>query len=167
MAEENTNPNGGGTPEAAPQGGTAPIVQIVAQYVKDLSFENPCMGINIRQPQIDFNVDLQARRVQDGGPFEVLLKLRVQAEQEQKTLFLLEIAYGGLFVLDRIPEEAIQPILFIECPRLLFPFVRRVIADLVSDGGLPPLMIEPIDFAQLYRSKMMDAANQAGAVRPA
>jgi preprotein translocase subunit SecB len=96
----------------------------------------------------------------------VLLKIRVQAEQEEKTLFLLEIAYGGLFLLDRIPEEAIQPILFIECPRLLFPFVRRVIADLVSDGGLPPLMIEPIDFAQLYRSKMMDAANQAGAVKP-
>jgi preprotein translocase subunit SecB len=166
MADENTNPNGGETPPAAAQGGTAPMVQIVAQYVKDLSFENPCMGINIRQPQIDFNVDLQARRVQDGGPFEVLLKIRVQAEQEEKTLFLLEIAYGGLFLLDRIPEEAIQPILFIECPRLLFPFVRRVIADLVSDGGLPPLMIEPIDFAQLYRSKMMDAANQAGAVKP-
>ena len=90
MAEENTNPNGG-APEAAPQGGPAPMVQIVAQYVKDLSFENPCMGLNIRQPQIDFNVDLQARRVQEGGPFEVLIKLRVQAEQEQTTLFLLEI----------------------------------------------------------------------------
>ena len=67
MADENTNPNGGETPPAAAQGGTAPMVQIVAQYVKDLSFENPCMGINIRQPQIDFNVDLQARRVQDGA----------------------------------------------------------------------------------------------------
>jgi preprotein translocase subunit SecB len=94
--------------------------------------------------------------VSETGPFEVLLKLRVNAVQEDKTLFLLEIAYGGLFVLDKIPEEALQPVLLIECPRLMFPFVRRIIADLVSDGGLPPLMIEPIDFAQLYRSKMQD-----------
>jgi preprotein translocase subunit SecB len=153
MAELNKDPNGGGA--AAPSGEPGlPVIQIISQYVKDLSFENPSMGVNVRQPQIDFTVDLQARRVSETGPFEVLLKLRVNAVQEEKTLFLLEIAYGGLFVLDKIPEEALQPVLLIECPRLMFPFVRRIIADLVSDGGLPPLMIEPIDFAQLYRSKM-------------
>jgi len=156
MAENNRDPNGG---PAAPAGDPQlPVIQIISQYVKDLSFENPSMGVNVRQPQIDFTVDLQARRVSETGPFEVLLKLRVNAVQEEKTLFLLEVAYGGLFALDKIPEEALQPVLLIECPRLMFPFVRRIIADLVSDGGLPPLMIEPIDFAQLYRSKMGEAA---------
>ena len=102
-------------------------------------------------------VDLQARRMQENGPFEVVLKMRVSAQQEEKTIFLLEIAYGGLFVLDKVPDEVMQPLLLIECPRLLFPYVRRIISDLVSDGGLPPLMIEPIDFAALYRSKMVEA----------
>jgi preprotein translocase subunit SecB len=154
MAETNRDPNGG---PAVPSGeGGPPVIQIISQYVKDLSFENPSMGVNIRQPQIDFTVDLQARRVSETGPFEVLLKLRVNAVQEEKTLFLLEVAYGGLFVLDKIPQDSLQPVLLIECPRLMFPFVRRIIADLVSDGGLPPLMIEPIDFAQLYRSKMQE-----------
>jgi preprotein translocase subunit SecB len=155
MAETKKDPNGG---PGAPSGeGGPPVIQIISQYVKDLSFENPSMGVNIRQPQIDFTVDLQARRVSENGPFEVLLKLRVNAVQEEKTLFLLEIAYGGLFALDKIPQDALQPVLLIECPRLMFPFVRRIIADLVSDGGLPPLMIEPIDFAQLYRTKMQEA----------
>jgi preprotein translocase subunit SecB len=156
MAETNRDPNGGnGGPAVPPSGeGGPPVIQIISQYVKDLSFENPSMGVNVRQPQIDFSVDLQARRVSETGPFEVLLKLRVNAVQEEKTLFLLEIAYGGLFGLDKIPEEALQPVLLIEAPRLMFPYVRRIISDLVSDGGLPPLMIEPIDFAQLYRTKM-------------
>jgi preprotein translocase subunit SecB len=160
MAEPNKEPNGGAAAPTGEQPGP-PVIQIISQYVKDLSFENPSMGVNIRQPQIDFTVDLQARRVSETGPFEVLLKLRVNALQEEKTLFLLEIAYGGLFVLDKIPEDALQPILLIEAPRLMFPFVRRIIADLVSDGGLPPLMIEPIDFAQLYRSKMQDGGRVA------
>ncbi len=103
-----------GEPRRRPASRGPPVIQIVSQYVKDLSFENPSMGVNIRQPQIDFTVDLQARRVSETGPFEVLLKLRVNAVQEEKTLFLLEIAYGGLFVLDKIPEEALQPVLLIE-----------------------------------------------------
>ncbi len=165
MAELNKDPNGGGAQASGDQG--PPVIQIVSQYVKDLSFENPSMGVNIRQPQIDFTVDLQARRVSEKGPFEVLLKLRVNAVQEDKTLFLLEIAYGGLFVLDRIPEDSLQPVLLIECPRLMFPFVRRIIADLVSDGGLPPLMIEPIDFAQLYRTKMQEGGQLGQPTRQA
>ena len=161
MADDNRNPNGGaGAPDqAAPQ---MPVFQIISQYIKDLSFENPSMGVNVQRPQIDFTIDLQARRVQDNGPYEVVLKLRVTAIQEEKTLFLLEIAYGGLFILDRVPEEAIQPLLLIECPRLLFPFVRRIIADIVSDGGLPPLMIEPVDFASIYRNKLQQGQNEQG-----
>jgi preprotein translocase subunit SecB len=73
-------------------------------------------------------------------------------------MFLLELAYGGMFVLNNVPEDSIQPILLIECPRLIFPFARRIVADVVRDGGLPPLMIEPIDFVALYRNKMQEAA---------
>jgi preprotein translocase subunit SecB len=146
------DPNGGTPPEASQQ---MPSLQVAAQYIKDLSFENPSMGINIQRPQIDFTVDLQARRMQDNGPYEVVIKMRVTAQQEERTIFLLEIAYGGIFVLDKVPEEMLQPFLLIECPRLLFPYMRRIVSDIVSDGGLPPLMIEPIDFAALYRTKMM------------
>lgn len=161
------NPNGGATPsqDMEPQ---MPVVQIVSQYIKDLSFENPSLGVNVQRPQIDFTVDLQARRMQENGPFEVVIKMRVTAQQEEKTIFLLEIAYGGIFILDKLPEEMMQPMLLIECPRLLFPYMRRIVSDLVSDGGLPPLMIEPIDFAALYRSKMLEGAGaQANQPRPA
>ena len=160
------HPNGGAAPtqDMDPQ---MPTVQIVSQYIKDLSFENPSLGINVQRPQIDFTVDLQARRMQESGPFEVVIKMRVTAQQDDKTIFLLEIAYGGVFVLDKMPDEMLQPMLLIECPRLLFPFLRRIVSDLVSDGGLPPLMIEPIDFAALYRSKMLQAAGaQADQSRP-
>ena len=153
---DNNDPNGGAAPDASQQ---MPSIQVAAQYIKDLSFENPSMGINIQRPQIDFTVDLQARKMQETGPYEVVIKMRVTAQQEERTLFLLEIAYGGIFVLDKVPEEVLQPFLLIECPRLLFPYMRRIVSDIVSDGGLPPLMIEPIDFAALYRTKMMEAQN--------
>jgi preprotein translocase subunit SecB len=163
---ENNDPNGSAAPSGAEQQ-QLPTVQVAAQYIKDLSFENPSMGVNIQRPQIDFTVDLQARRMQENGPYEVVIKMRVTAQQDEKTLFLLEMAYGGIFVLDKVPEEVLQPYLLIECPRLLFPFMRRIISDIVSDGGLPPLMIEPIDFASLYRSKMMEAQAKAEAPLPA
>ena len=158
-----TDPNGAAAPDASQQ---MPSIQVAAQYIKDLSFENPSMGINIQRPQIDFTVDLQARKMQENGPYEVVIKMRVTAQQEEKTLFLLEIAYGGIFVLDKVPDEVLQPFLLIECPRLLFPYMRRIVSDIVSDGGLPPLMIEPIDFAALYRTKMMEAQNQGNQPRP-
>ena len=158
MAAMGSNTNGGETPQ---MGAEAPSLQVLAQYVKDLSFENPGIGMAVNQPRIDLNVDLQARRG-DSGQYEVILKLRVTAQQETTTLFLLELAYAGAFVLRGVPEESIQPVLLIECPRLLFPFARRIVADIVRDGGMPPLMIEPIDFAALFRSKMMEQAGAAG-----
>src|SRR5258705_11693507 len=143
MAEPNS-PNGGATPQDAGALQQS-FIQIVSQYIKDLSFENPSLGINVQRPQIEFTVDLQARRMQENGPFEVVLKMRVSAQQDEKTIFLLEIAYGGLFMLDKVPDEVMQPLLLIECPRLVFPYVRRIRSDLVNDGGVPPFMIEPID----------------------
>lgn len=154
MSQPGIGPNG--TPGGSPEG-SALRIQILGQYVKDLSFENPGAPANMAtRPQIDLGVDLQARRL-DAERFEVELKLRVSAKSEDKSLFLLELAYGGLFLIQNAPEEILQQILLIDGPHLLFPFARRIVADAVRDGGMPPLMIEPIDFASLYRSRMAEA----------
>lgn len=131
-----------------------PRVQIVAQYIKDLSFENPGAPATITaRPNIDLSVDLQARRI-EGTLFEVELKLRINAKSnEDKPVFLLELVYAGMFQIVNVPDDVLQQLLLIEGPHILFPYARRIISDAVRDGGMPPLMIEPIDFAGLYRSK--------------
>lgn len=152
----------GGTATPGPGEGTPPLpnLQIVGQYIKDLSFENPGAPAGLTErPQIEFGIDVQARRGDDQH-FEVELKMRVDAKGENRQLFLLELAYAGLFQTQNVPEEALQPILLIQGPHMLFPFARRIVADIVRDGGMPPLMIEPIDFLALYQAKM----GQAGAV---
>jgi preprotein translocase subunit SecB len=158
MADEVSN-------EAAPNGtngaeADAPRVQVVGQYIKDLSFENPgIIGGQQARPQIELNVDLQVRQLEQEH-FEVELKLRVNAKAEDRALFLLELVYGGIFQLHNIPDEVRQQVLLIEAPHVLFPFARRIVADVVRDGGMPPLMIEPIDFAALYRAKMSQMQGQ-------
>ena len=151
----------GGTAVPGPEGmPSVPNLQVVGQYIKDLSFENPGAPAGLTQrPQIEFGIDVQAKRG-DEMHFEVELKLRVHAKSEERQLFLLELAYAGLFRLSNIPEEAMQPILLIQAPHMLFPFARRIVADVVRDGGMPPLMIEPIDFVALYQAKMGQAAQQ-------
>ena len=139
-----------------------PNFQVMAQYIKDLSFENPGAPANLTlRPNIDFSVDLEARRG-DAEFFEVVMKLRVTAKNEEKPLFLLELAYAGLFRLANIPEEALQQVLLIQAPFMLFPFARRIVADVVRDGGMPPLMIEPIDFGALFMAKQ--AAGQVNTI---
>ncbi len=136
-------------------------IQVIGQYVKDLSFENPGAPFSFQaRPQIDLGVDLQARRL-DPERFEVELKLRVNAKVDDKPSFLLELLYAGLFSIQNAPEEMLQPILLIEAPHILFPFARRVVADIVRDGGMPPLMIEPIDFGALFRAKAAEMQAQA------
>ena len=172
MADDKKDANGGaatgaqGTPAVALTGtstGKATpemSMQLAGQYIKDLSFENPGIGQMVQNPQIDLNVDLQGRRINDQGQYEIVMKLRITATQDKKTIFLLELTYGGMFILHNVPDDSLQPILLIECPRLLFPFVRRIVADVVRDGGLPALMIDPIDFVALYRNKMNEMAPQ-------
>jgi preprotein translocase subunit SecB len=139
--------NGVGAPPPMPR------LQVVGQYVKDLSFENPGMPANPGgRPQIELGVDLQARQM-DADVYEVELKMRVSAQNEGRPLFLLELVYAGVFQLVNVPEEVRQPILLIDAPHILFPFARRIVADVVRDGGMPPLLIEPIDFAALYRAR--------------
>lgn len=155
--------NGGQQPaadEGQPQG---PRLAILAQYVKDLSFENPrgpggFAGIQAR-PEIQIRVEVRGEpRGED--QHEVVLELAVDARLGEQPVFLLELAYGGLFALQNIPPDALQPLLMIECPRLLFPFARRIVADLTRDGGFPPLMLDPIDFVSLYRRQLQQQAAQ-------
>jgi preprotein translocase subunit SecB len=149
-----------GTPDPANPG--VPNLQVLAQYIKDLSFENPGFNTNlVDRPQIELGVDLNAARMPDKDLFEVELKIRVDAKHEGKALFLLEVAYAGMFRLSNVPDVGTQQmILLIQAPHMLFPFVRRVVSDVVRDGGMPPLMIEPIDFMALYQARVAQAQPQ-------
>jgi preprotein translocase subunit SecB len=135
----------------------APRLAIVAQYVKDVSFENPRMpGVlhgRETRPQIQVRVDVGSRPIADDR-HEVELSVHIEAKTEEETDFVVELVYAGLFAASNIPQQALSPVLMIEGPRLLFPFARRIVADLTRDGGLPPLMIDPIDFAALFRRRV-------------
>jgi len=163
-SDNNGAGNGNGAAERvpAPEGTQGARLQVVGQYVKDLSFENPGAGMSDikSRPQIDLGVDLQAGRV-EGDRFEVELKLRVSAKADERAIFLLELIYCGVFMVENVPEEVLQQVLLIEGPHLLFPFARRVVADVIRDGGMPPLMIEPIDFGALYQAKQAETMGQA------
>ncbi len=134
----------------------APQVGIITQYVKDLSFENPNAPAVYQwqgQPQIDVQFNFGSSKVAD-DVYEVVLKAEIKAVSGAQTAFQVELSYGALFALRNVPEEQLQPFLFAEAPRLIFPFVRRIVADVVRDGGFPPLMLEPIDFTALYLQQL-------------
>lgn len=144
---------------------TSVQVGILAQYTKDMSFENPQGPAAFQQdsqPQIEVNVNVQARKMSD-EVYEVELKIEVRAQNDGQTAFLVDLLYAGLFGLRNVPDEALEPFLVVEAPRILFPFARRIIADCTRDGGFPPLLMEPIDFATLYMAQREAAA---GAEQP-
>ncbi|HEY0271228.1 MAG TPA: protein-export chaperone SecB [Sphingomonas sp.] len=135
---------------------TAPQIGMVAQYVKDISFENPnapAVYSWAEQPRIDVQFNIGTQQVGE-DMFESALKIEVTAETGQGVAFKLELLYAGLFGMRNVPEETVQPFLLAEAPRLLFPFARRVVADAVRDGGFPPLILEPIDFNGLYYQQL-------------
>lgn len=138
----------------------APQIRIMAQFIRDLSFENPRAPDSLRaaqgQPSIDMQVEMNARGRQD-GLFEVDLKLGASATREDAVNFQIELLYGGLFELNGVPENQLELALLVECPRYLFPFARRIIADMTSEGGFPPFLIEPIDFAGVYAAQRAQA----------
>ncbi len=153
--------DGAGSPSAPGQDDAgaaedAPRLSVTAQYVKDFSFENPNAPQSLappkEQPQIDVNVEVEANLLAPNN-YEVSLRIAVTARNVETTLFVIELLYAGLFRLENIPEESLEAVCLIECPRLIFPFARRVIADGTRDGGFPPMLIDPIDFATLYRQR--------------
>jgi preprotein translocase subunit SecB len=137
-----------------------PPLIVNGQYVKDLSFEVPgapaIFGEMTGSPDIPIHVDITVNPLQE-NVFEVVLHVKIDAQLEGKPVFIAEVAYGGVFTVN-VPHDQVQSLLLVECPRLLFPFARVIIADLTRDGGFPPLMIQPIDFVQLYHSRMAQAA---------
>ncbi len=148
---------GAGAPEAAAE----PGIRILAQFIRDLSFENPRAPDALRpaasQPQIDLNVEMNARG-RDDGLYEVDLKLSARAQREDGPLFIVELLYGGVFQISGAEADEMEPILLIECPRYLFPFARRIIAEVTSEGGYPPFLLDPIDFAGVYQARKAQGA---------
>jgi preprotein translocase subunit SecB len=131
-------------------------VRILTQFIRDLSFESPNAPESLRpgptQPQVDLGVELNARARPD-QLYDVELKMTARATREAETIFHLELLYAGLFQLVGVPEAEVEAVLMIECPRYLFPFARRIIADLTSEGNFPPFMLDPLDFAGIYASR--------------
>ncbi len=136
---------------AEPENANAPMptLQVLTQYTKDLSFENPGAPESLATSG-------QPQPIRD-GEYEVELKIDAKAEVQNKTLFALELAYAGIFRVQNVAQETVHPFVMIECPRMLFPFARQIVADTVRNGGFPPLMIDPVDFVTLYRQRMAKA----------
>jgi preprotein translocase subunit SecB len=149
IGPEGTAPEGGQTPDP----NSLPQFGILAQYVRDLSFENPNAPASLaagRAPQIEVGVDVRAQNLGEER-FEIELKINATAKHDDRVAFVVELSYAGLFAIRNVPQESLQPVCLIEGPRILFPFARRVLADATRDGGFPPLLLDPIDFAALFR----------------
>lgn len=151
------------TPEAAAQR-VMPKLQILGQFVRDMSFENIAAqkALNAQvQPDFVVQVALDARKREAEDQFEVIMKLKVESKTREATpqpIFLMELEYGGIFKVENIANEQLHPFLLIECPRMLFPFVRRIVSDVTRDGGYPPLNLDTIDFLALYRQQLAQRA---------
>jgi preprotein translocase subunit SecB len=159
--------------QTQPVAPTQPLV-VNIQYVKDLSFEvpnAPAIYSTLRaQPNVNINLDVNARRIQDGQDvFEVTLQIKAEATEPVQaangsspaTVFIIELAYCGVFTLSGVPENTVEPILLVECPRLLFPYARNILADVTREGGFPPVLLQPIDFVQLWQSRRPAETQQA------
>lgn len=141
-------------PNGAPGADQQPSLAVLVQYLKDLSFENPRAPESFKgdaQPKIEVNVDVQGRAL---GPdqFEVELSVAARANSNGEPVFVVEAAYAGVFQIRNVPKEQLEPIMLVECPRLLFPFLRQIVADATRNGNFPPLMMEPIDFMAIYQA---------------
>jgi len=165
MTMTNGGPNGG--PEAggeAPGQAQGPQLNVVMQYIKDLSFENPNAPMSLQiqqQPQIGIQINVAANPLSEND-IEVSIKLEGKAEVGEQLLFGFELDFAGVFRIQGVPQESMEAVVLIECPRLLFPFAREIVATTVRNGGFPPLLLDPVDFVALYRQRMAQAgpANQ-------
>ncbi len=161
-----------------PQAPAGPPLLVNMQYVKDLSFEvpgAPMIYTTLRNaPRVDINLDVQVRRLQEGqNTFEVTLAIRAEAHEvaagagngnapppaePANRVFMAELAYSGIFTIQNVAENAVEPMLLVECPRLLFPFARNILSDVTRDGGFPPVLLQPIDFVSLWQNRRAQAA---------
>jgi preprotein translocase subunit SecB len=159
-----SNTNNGGEPKDQP---SQPQLNVLAQYVKDFSFENPNAPASLgafqqSQPTINVQINVLANAL-NATDFEVVLKTEGKAERDGKVLFGFDLAFGGVFRIQNVPQESLHPVVMIECPRLLFPFSREIVAAAVRNGGFPPLLLDPVDFVALYRQKLAQQSAQGTA----
>jgi preprotein translocase subunit SecB len=163
LSQEETIPSTS-QPSPAFTPGAAPQMKVLGQYLKDLSFENPnapqSLSTQTGQPEINISVNVNARTL-TATDYEVELHLEAKASHEQKVVFAADLLYAGVFRLENIPQEALHPVVLIECPRMLFPFARQVLADATRNGGFPPLMLDPIDFAGMYQKRLAQSEAKA------
>ena len=149
--------NGGPNPEKLPQ------LNVLTQYIKDFSFENPNAPRSLTPPQqppaINIQINVNVKGLAE-NEYEVELKIDGKADSGGNVLFGFELTYAGVFRIQNVAQENLHPLVMIECPRLLFPFAREIVATAVRDGGFPPLLIDPIDFVSLYRQKMSELQPQ-------
>lgn len=152
---------------AAPEGQKQPRMSILTQFVRDLSFENVLAqkgtGGEVT-PEMTVGVSLDARKRSVEGQYEVVTKLQIGSKDKgtDQQLFLLEMEYAGVFHIEGVPNEQLHPFLMIECPRMLFPFMRRIVSDVTRDGGFPPVNLENIDWVQLYRQQLANLQAKTG-----
>ena len=158
------------TTNGGPEAGAAevqPQLNVLVQYVKDLSFENPNAPHSLQQeqqqqqPAINIQINVNATPLSESD-IEVVLKLEGKAETAGKILFAFDLSYAGVFRIQNVPQESVHAVVMIECPRLLFPFAREIVANSVRNGGFPPLMLDPVDFVSLYRQRMSEMQPQVG-----
>ena len=159
-------------PAAQPQQAPAVKMQVLGQYIRDLSFENVLMqkGVNGEvSPEIQVQVALDAKKRPAEHQFEVITKFTVASKNkgDGANLFMIELDYSGIFHIEGVPEDQLHPFLMIECPRMLFPFVRRIVSDVTRDGGFPPLSLDQVDFVALYRQNLARRVAEQQAAQPA
>ncbi len=151
--------NGGPAQEQPP-----PQLNVLAQYIKDFSFENPNAPRSLQpsqqQPAINIQINVSANNLAETD-VEVVLKLEGKAENSGNLLFSFELEFAGVFRIQNVPQESLHPVIMIECPRLLFPFAREIVATAVRNGGFPPLLLDPVDFVGLYRQRLAELQPQA------
>jgi len=172
MSDDSLPQGNGGAPAGAvpPQPQAQLRVQVLAQFIRDLSFENAVAQRGMQggevNPEITVQVSLDGRKRPVENQYEIITKYKVTSTNtaDKAALFLCELDYGGIFHIEGVPEDQMHPFLMIECPRILFPFVRRIISDVTRDGGFPPFNMDLVDFVALYRQEM---ARRAQAERPA
>jgi len=160
------------TPAANGAAAAQPRMQVLAQYIRDMSFENIVaqkgMTASEVQPDIQVAVSLDARKRTVENQYDVITKFKVTSKNKVngENLFLMELDYGGTFHIEGVPEDQLHPFLLIECPRMLFPFVRRIISDVTRDGGFPPLNVDSVDFLALYRQELARRAQTVPTATP-
>jgi preprotein translocase subunit SecB len=159
--ETPVDPKTSGGDDAA-AGMTGPSIQVLSQFIRDLSFENPHAPQSMSQPEapgIEVEVELAARG-RDDGLFELDMTLTVAAKRGDQAAFHVQLVYGGVFAIQGVPQDALEPMLLIECPRFLFPFARQIIANVTTEGGFPAFRMEPLDFGAIYMARRAQELQQ-------